>query len=255
MKRFTSFVVAGALLFALAGPALAASPPSDSVSPSASVTIDSTCTGGSVTVDYSNFQVGDLFVAGYLFPGMHGSDGFWNLGTWDGSGSMLALSWTGPEAFVKIMVDINPFGPIDPVEYAQVPIGNIVGNGVRDDHPVVTEATLDTSTCSAVEALATLLLPTTSTPTGASATPPAATPTEASATPPAATPTEASVTPPAATPNPTSATPPAATPTKANTTPPAATPNATTGSDSVGSAVLPLIMAGLILLLGPSNRS
>jgi hypothetical protein len=132
------------------------------VTPSATVSITDTCAAGwSVTVDYSGFAWGDVFVAGFLLPGMPSSDGFWNQATWVGSGHVLGLSGASPQAFVEVMVDINPLGTIDPLEFRAVPIGNIVGNGVIDDHPTVYEATLDTTTCPATDSTATFSLPAT----------------------------------------------------------------------------------------------
>ena len=168
MKRIAA-LAAVALLMAFAAPVAAASP-------TATVTIQSDCSGWSVTVNYANFTRGDVFVAGYLLPGMYSSDGFWNLGEWTGSGSMLAAVGTGPVASVKVMADINPFGPIDPATFT-VPIGNIVGNQTIDDHPTVTEATLDTSACDPAVSSFVLLAPSTSTaPAAAPVVVPTATP-------------------------------------------------------------------------------
>jgi hypothetical protein len=169
MKRIAA--LAAALLMAFAAPTAAASPPT------ATVIIESTCSGWSVTVDYANFSYGDVFVAGYLLPGMPGSDGFWNLGEWTGSGRMLAVVGTGPASDIKVMVDINPFGPIDPATFT-VPIGNVVGNQTIDDHPTVTEATLDTSACAPVASSFVLLAPSTDmiAPLAAPIAAPAATP-------------------------------------------------------------------------------
>jgi hypothetical protein len=101
-------------------------------------------------------------VAGFLLPGMPSSEGFWNQATWVGAGQILALSGEGPVSFIKIMVDINPQGPIDPAEFMSVPIGNIVGNNTIDDHPIVTTATLDTDTCPPVTSSVSLFMPSSS---------------------------------------------------------------------------------------------
>ena len=154
MKRIAA-LAAVALLMAFAAPVAAASP-------TATVTIQSDCSGWSVSVDYANFSYGDVFVAGYLLPGMPGSDGFWNEAEWVGSGRYHAIVGTGPESAIKVMADVNPFGPIDPATFT-VPIGNIVGNGTIDDHPTVTEATLDTSGCAPAESSFVVLAPSTST--------------------------------------------------------------------------------------------
>jgi hypothetical protein len=152
MSRFLTFVALLALPLTFATPAAAASPPT------ATVTIESDCSGWSVAINYADFSYGDVFVAGYLIPGMPGSDGFWNLGEWVGSGHEIAVVGIGPAAYVKVMVDINPFGPIDPPAFT-VPIGNIVGNNTIDDQPTVTEAFFDMSGCAPAQSSVVLLAP------------------------------------------------------------------------------------------------
>jgi hypothetical protein len=173
-KKILVALFVGALLTLSIGSAAAASTKSNpdlssavnpvlaTNSPAAEVVINSTCAGWSVTVNYTDFAWGDVFVAGFLLPGMPSSDGFWNQATWVGSGQELGLSGKGPVSFIKIMVDINPLGPIDPAEFMSIPIGNIAGNNTIDDHPTVTTATLDTDTCPAVASSVSLSMPSTS---------------------------------------------------------------------------------------------
>lgn len=90
---------------------------------------------------YSGFVRGDVLAGGFIDDSLPSSDGFWNQGLWEGSGSEVMASG-GPSHYVKVMTEVNPYGQIDPDVFANQPPGNVVGNGAMDGHPTVTEATL-----------------------------------------------------------------------------------------------------------------
>jgi hypothetical protein len=228
MRLFLALVTLLALPLTFAAPAAAASPPT------VAVTIESNCSGWSVAIDYADFTYGDVFVAGYQVPGMPGSDGFWNLGEWTGSGHELAVVGTGPAAYVKVMVEVNPFGPIDPAAFT-VPIGNIVGNGTRDEIPTVYEKTLDTSGCAPAQSSVVLLAP--SVEAAPNCTP---APTKTPKPTPTPTPSNSPTPSPQLTPSPT----PQSTPTRFA----AATPPPTATEPPSGNSPPPIVLIGFALL-------